>query len=63
MPSGGDTEKRMNIWIAQNVMFQAKSELAQWLMLGMSESDFFGSIPTFVRQMGKCQAYHPIAVF
>ena len=39
------------------------AELAQWLMLGMSESDFFGSIPTFVHQMGKCQAYHPIAVF
>ena len=46
----------MNIWIAQNVMFQAKSELAQWLMLGMSECDFFNSIPTFVHQMGKCQA-------
>ncbi|KAL1510632.1 hypothetical protein AB1Y20_006933 [Prymnesium parvum] len=55
LPSGGDTEKRMNIWIAQNVMFQAKSELAQWVMLGMSEADFFGSIPTFVHQLGKCQ--------
>lgn len=24
VPSGGDTEKRMNIWVAQNVMFQAR---------------------------------------
>lgn len=55
LPSGGDTQKNMSIWLAQHVFLQAKTELAQWMMLGASESNFFSSVPTFVHQMRKCQ--------
>jgi len=48
VPSGGDTDKRMSIWIAQQ-LFQMKTELVQALFLAMAEADFFGSVPVFVR--------------
>ena len=54
--SGGDTESRMRWWVASSVLFQLHTELAQWLMAGMAEQDFEGSVPVFVDQLARLQA-------
>ena len=54
--SGGDTARRMNMYIAREFLFPSKTELAQWLMMGNSECDFYGSIPVFIDHLERFKA-------
>ena len=55
-PSGGDTARRMDWWFARELLFPLKTELAQWLMAGSTEADFYGSIPVYVDLVERVQA-------
>mmetsp|Transcript_69260 Transcript_69260/g.109382 ORF Transcript_69260/g.109382 Transcript_69260/m.109382 type:complete len:913 (-) Transcript_69260:109-2847(-) len=52
-PSGGDTELKMQGWLAQWALHQ-KSELLQMTILACSEREFFSSATVFVRQLLDC---------
>jgi len=54
LPSGGDTEKRIERPEAAWAMKQ-KSEAIQSIMLAASEANFFGSLPVFVHQVRRLQ--------
>lgn len=60
VPSGGNTEQRVNTVIGKWALSH-KSELMQMIMMAFSEATFFPSCTTILRNASEAHAEHPIS--